>query len=61
MVAWLVPTRPEGDYAVGRDWQGYTMLGLALLCSSSASRRCRVRGPGACGPTATPAAPRMPA
>ena len=31
MVAWLVPTRPEGDYAVGQDWQGYTMLGLALL------------------------------
>ena len=26
-----VPTRPEGDYAVGQDWQGYTMLGLALL------------------------------
>ncbi len=27
MVAWLVPTRPEGDYALGQDWQGYTMLG----------------------------------
>jgi hypothetical protein len=30
MVGWLVPARPEGDYAIGQDPQGYVVLGLAV-------------------------------
>lgn len=31
MVAYLVPQRPEGDYAIGTDTQGYVVIGLAFL------------------------------
>ncbi|GAA1142901.1 hypothetical protein [Nocardioides aquiterrae] len=31
MVGWLSFTRPEGDYLIGQDVQGYAVLGLGLL------------------------------
>ncbi len=31
MVAWLTFPRPEGDYAISQDVQGYAVLGLALV------------------------------
>ena len=30
MIGWLAMPRPEGDYVVSKDWQGYAVLGLAL-------------------------------
>lgn len=30
-IAWLTPTRGEGDYLVGQDAQGYLLLGFGLL------------------------------
>jgi len=31
MIGWLTMPRPEGDYVVSKDWQGYAVLGLALI------------------------------
>ena len=31
MVGWLTLPRPEGDYVISQDWQGYAVLGLGLL------------------------------
>ena len=31
MVGWLAVPRPEGDYVISEDWQGYAVLGLGLL------------------------------
>lgn len=31
VVAWAVPTRPEGDYLVSSSSSGYTLLGVTLL------------------------------
>lgn len=31
MVGWLTLPRPEGDYLVGSDWQGYTLIGAGLV------------------------------
>ncbi|MBZ5740081.1 DUF6113 family protein [Nocardioides mangrovi] len=31
MVGWLTIPRPEGDYLISQDWQGYSVLGIALL------------------------------
>ncbi|MGZ6754582.1 MAG: DUF6113 family protein [Nocardioides sp.] len=31
MVGWLVPQRPEGDYAIGQDTPGYLVIGAALV------------------------------
>ena len=31
MVGWLAAPRAEGDYLISRDWQGYGVLGLALV------------------------------
>lgn len=31
MVGWLTFPRPEGDYAISQDVQGYAVLGLALV------------------------------
>lgn len=30
-VAWVVPARPEGDYAIASSGRGYALLGLALI------------------------------
>jgi hypothetical protein len=30
-VGWVVTPRPEGDYVIGSDWRGYTVVGVALL------------------------------
>lgn len=29
-VGWLTVPRPEGDYLISQDWQGYAVLGLGL-------------------------------
>ncbi|NYD42831.1 hypothetical protein [Nocardioides panaciterrulae] len=31
LVAWVVGPRPEGDYVISSDVQGYVVVGLALL------------------------------
>ncbi len=31
MVGWLTLPRPEGDYLVSQDVQGYAVLGLGVL------------------------------
>ncbi|WP_028643039.1 DUF6113 family protein [Nocardioides sp. URHA0020] len=31
MVGWLTVPRPEGDYLVSQDWQGYAVLGLGMV------------------------------
>ena len=31
LVGWVVSPRPEGDYAIGQDPAGYTLIGIALL------------------------------
>lgn len=31
MVGWLALPRPEGDYLISQDWQGYAVLGLGLV------------------------------
>ncbi|MBB3041319.1 hypothetical protein KM427_07105 [Nocardioides sp. LMS-CY] len=31
MVGWLAVPRPEGDYLISQDWQGYLVLGLGML------------------------------
>ncbi|MFC6286210.1 hypothetical protein ACFP3Q_07910 [Nocardioides sp. GCM10027113] len=31
LVGWVLTPRPEGDYAISADPQGYSLLGLALL------------------------------
>ncbi len=31
LVAWVVSPRPEGDYVISSDVQGYVVIGLALL------------------------------
>jgi len=31
MVGWLTVPRPEGDYLVSENWQGYTMLGFGMV------------------------------
>jgi hypothetical protein len=31
MVGWLSFTRPEGDYLISQDLQGYAVLGLGLV------------------------------
>lgn len=31
LVGWVVNPRPEGDYAIGQDAAGLTLLGLGLL------------------------------
>lgn len=31
MVGWLAMPRPEGDYLISQDWQGYLVLGLGML------------------------------
>ncbi len=31
MVGWLVAPRPEGDYAIGSDLAGYTLIAVALV------------------------------
>ncbi|MDF1603964.1 DUF6113 family protein [Nocardioides sp. YIM 152315] len=30
MVGWMTLPRPEGDYLVSQDWQGYLVLGLGV-------------------------------
>ena len=30
MVGWMTVPRPEGDYLVSGDWQGYTLLGFGM-------------------------------
>lgn len=30
-VGWLAVPRPEGDYLIGQDWQGYLVLGVGML------------------------------
>ena len=30
-VAWLAGPRPEGDYVISSDWQGYALIGMALV------------------------------
>jgi len=31
MVGWLTVPRPEGDYLVSADWQGYAVLGSGMV------------------------------
>jgi hypothetical protein len=31
VVGWLALPRPEGDYLISQDWQGYLVLGLGML------------------------------
>lgn len=31
MVGWMTVPRPEGDYLVSQNWQGYTMLGVGMV------------------------------
>jgi hypothetical protein len=31
VVGWLTVPRPEGDYLISQDWQGYAVLGLGLV------------------------------
>ena len=31
MVGWLTVPRPEGDYLISQDWQGYGVLGFGML------------------------------
>jgi hypothetical protein len=31
MVGWLTVPRPEGDYLVSQDWQGYGVLALGMV------------------------------
>lgn len=31
VVGWLTMPRPEGDYAISQDWQGYGVLGVGLV------------------------------
>ena len=31
MVGWLTVPRPEGDYLISQDWQGYALLALGLV------------------------------
>ncbi|MFC7492911.1 MULTISPECIES: DUF6113 family protein [unclassified Nocardioides] len=31
LVGWLTLPRPEGDYLVSQDWQGYLVLGLGMV------------------------------
>ena len=31
MVGWLTVPRPEGDYLISQDWQGYAVLGLGMV------------------------------
>ncbi|MEP9363916.1 hypothetical protein ABLE68_13190 [Nocardioides sp. CN2-186] len=30
-VGWLTVPRPEGDYLISQDWQGYALLALGLV------------------------------
>jgi hypothetical protein len=30
-VGWLTVPRPEGDYVVSENWQGYTLLGFTMV------------------------------
>jgi uncharacterized protein DUF6113 len=30
-VGWLTLPRPEGDYLISQDWQGYGVLALGML------------------------------
>jgi hypothetical protein len=36
MLAWLTVPRPEGDYLISQDWQGYAVLAVGLLLLVSA-------------------------
>ena len=29
-VGWLTVPRPEGDYLISQDWQGYALLGIGI-------------------------------
>lgn len=31
LVVWLTLPRSEGDYLISQDWQGYTVLGVAVV------------------------------
>jgi hypothetical protein len=31
MVGWLTLPRAEGDYLISQDWQGYAVLGIAVV------------------------------
>lgn len=31
MVGWMTVPRPEGDYLVTENWQGYTLLGFGMV------------------------------
>jgi hypothetical protein len=31
VVGWLTLPRPEGDYVISQDWQGYAVLGFGLV------------------------------
>jgi hypothetical protein len=31
MVGWLTVPRPEGDYLISQDWQGYAVLALGMV------------------------------
>ncbi len=31
MAGWLAMPRPEGDYLISQDWQGYLVLALGML------------------------------
>ena len=31
IVGWLTFPRPEGDYLISQDWQGYAVLGIAVV------------------------------
>jgi len=30
-VGWLTVPRPEGDYLISQNWQGYTLLGFTMV------------------------------
>ena len=30
MVGWLTVPKPEGDYLISQDWQGYALLGIGI-------------------------------
>lgn len=53
-VGWLSLPRPEGDYLVSRDWQGYLVLGLGMVlivvALATLPRPRRVRTPSVGSP-----------
>jgi hypothetical protein len=55
MVGWLTLPRPEGDYLISQDWQGYGVLGFGMLLLVAGL--ATLPRPGGRSPSAPPAAP----